>query len=168
MISSETAHSSALAELLGSQLSVMQELRGVMQIKQRLLVGNDTESLAELSHREEALASRLHRLEQQRSRIVSTMCGLDQAQLSELPAGELRELLGGDDPQLSSLTSELRTLIDELQLLQDDNRILTTRLLEYGSLVLKLITQGEEQTGYTNLGRPAEGLQRRDLLNCSV
>ena len=172
MTSSDTLSMSsagqALAQLLSRQLDVVLELRDAMRHKQRLLVANDTAALSESSQHEEDLARRLRRLEQQRVELAGQLSGLEPQQAAQLHSSELLTLTGLTDPGLAAISDELRTLIHELQLLQDDNRVLTTRLVEYGSLVLKLLTQGEEQSGYTNHGRPAENLQRRELLNCRV
>ncbi|MCB1188477.1 flagellar protein FlgN [bacterium] len=161
MTSSDPA-SAELHELLSRELDLMDQLADVMQRKQRLLVASSTAGLAELSHQEEELAQRLARLERQRIDLVARQHGLDPQQAAQLSAAQL-----GGDALLDDLAGGMRLRIDELQQLQDDNRVLTERLVEYGELVLKLVTQGEGQPGYNSHGRPAEG-SRRELLNCRI
>ncbi|MEZ5337528.1 MAG: flagellar protein FlgN [bacterium] len=163
-MTSSAKPATALGGILSRMLELMQELGEVMRSKQALLVASSTDGLAELSRREEELALRLSRLEQQRISLLARQHGLSVEDAAELPADELA---APEQETLYGFTGEMRGCIAELQDLQDDNRVLTQRLVDYGELVLKLVTQGEERPGYNSLGRPAEG-SRRELLNCRV
>ena len=166
MTSSEAAPRDPLHDLLQRQLELMQELGEVMREKQRLLVASETEGLSELSRSEEELAIRLARLEEQRISRLSRQLGIDAAALRGMHISELQDSLCAELPD-GAVLDDLRTQISQLQQLQDDNRLLTDRLVEYGRLVINLVTQGDERVGYNSHGRPAEGT-RRELLNCRI
>jgi flagellar biosynthesis/type III secretory pathway chaperone len=162
---------SHLLELLDSQTAVLRdEMAPLLKRKQRALVANDLSQLQELADKEQAIAGQLAALESERIPAVTELAqqyNINADDAAALSLGELVQLLpdGEARGKLAEHAAALKDSLCELAWANEDNRHLTQNLLDYTAMVVRLVTQGEAQPGYTAAGKVADGTAERAILD---
>lgn len=162
---------SCLLELLDAQTALLRdEMAPLLKCKQRALVANDLSQLQELAEREQTIAGQLAALEAERILAVSELaqqCNINADDAVGLSLGELVQLLPDSEERiaLAEHAAALKESLCELAWANEDNRHLTQNLLDYTAMVVRLVTQGEAQPGYTAAGKVADAAAERAILD---
>lgn len=159
MISSElNSNVINLASTLTAQQATAAELVSVLRLKQRILVEHRLGELQACAEREQSLASRLALLESEREDHTQAVA-ISLAGPGGLPAKlTMQELIaflptGVERSLLEDTSAQLQTELSTLAKLNSDNCMLTKNLIDYTSMVVRLLTQGTNHPAYCATGR---------------
>ncbi len=166
MTSSKAASTTALLSLLADQLLLCSQLEDALHFKQDCLLYHKLDQLQRASEQERGLALRIGQLEAERLNATREL-----AQCLGLPpttgVNQIADALGASDAEareaLIALGAALASKLATLSGLNDDNRVLASSLLEYTSMVLRLLARGPGGESYSASGRLSDGQPRAML-----
>jgi flagellar biosynthesis/type III secretory pathway chaperone len=159
-----------LTELVNSQRELIAErFIPLLKNKQQALVANDFSRIEELASQEHTTATELAQLEAQRLAAVGVVARdfhLDPEQAGALTIAELVGILppGSGTEELAKAAGGLVAVLEEVAILNADNRHLTENLLSYTRLVLRAVTHSEEKQQYGADGSIG-GVPRRAMVD---
>lgn len=173
MTSSPGNNLQQLIQLVAAETRLLTEdLRPLLEEKQRALVTDELTRLQQLAEREMSLAGRLASLEAERIAAVASIAGaygLDDA-AAQATIGELLELLppGDETTELRERATELEHALHEVGWLNADNHHLTHNRLEYTGFVMRLFTRSNGSQRYGADGRVSDGPPARAILDDTI
>ena len=130
-----------LIEILQSQLSLFSELLELSRQKKAYLVKNDIEGIRRLTACENSLIGKLQRLERERVSMVSDLAKRLNVSITGLTLTKLAE--SAREPQvkkqLGCLRVQLRSQMDELKSVNEQNKTLINHSLEYIDFTMNLL-----------------------------
>lgn len=157
-----------LHQQICEQLELLLSLRDVVQQKQEVLVKCRLDELQGLCEREMALSGQLAEFEARR---INAIAGVAAEGL--LSGGSEHELLPlsrlipclplVEQPRFLRLLPELKQVTNELRVLNENNEALTVNLLDYTSMVMRLLTADGPANHYGASGQMQDGLSRAML-----
>jgi len=132
-----------LERLMEAQQQLSETLADVMVQKQRAILGLHSDTLMELTRREEELISPMNDLEQERARIVEEI--QREAGVTGRASRSVRELVRHLPPKdavrISSRAARLRTVVERILSINEQNRVLLQRSQRFVSDAIRLITE---------------------------
>ena len=131
----------ALIELLQAQSGLYSELLEASRQKRAYLVNSDIDAIRRVTARENGLIGKLRKAEREREKITGNLtAGLP------VPAGglTLADLISRVDDislraQLENLRLRVRSLMDDLKIVNEQNKILINQSLEYIDFSMNLL-----------------------------
>ena len=159
-----------LGEILDAQTALANEMRPMLEQKQRALVGHKLADLHEIAERELGIANRMQLLEDQRAaKTLEIAQSLNGAPL-DVTLSELLEFLppGRQRAEVVTKSIALAKAMDRLGQLNMDNSHLTQNLLDYTRMVMGLLTQGTDKHAYSAAGTITDSSPQRALLDSRV
>lgn len=134
-----------LKEILSEELTIYQKLRSFARDKKKLLLEKFSTDLQTIVTQEEILVQRLIDLEQLRRDLVAKIAGSTDASLD----AAIEKVADADSKSdLWLLGSQLRDLMTEIKLINDENQKLLEQALELTQYSIKLITRVPEDVTY--------------------
>lgn len=132
-----------LERLMQAEQELSEVLADVMARKQRSILGLQSDTLMELTRREEELISPLNNLERERARIVEELLRANGVTgRTSLSVRELvRYLPPTDAVRISSRAARLRGVVERILSINDQNRILLQRSQRFVNDTLRMITE---------------------------
>jgi len=129
-----------LIKLLQVQLDLYNELLEIALQKKAFIVKNDIESMKQLTGRENSLIVKLQRSEQELRELVLKIANNPSVSTNELTLAELINSISesNEKRQLNSLRRSLRSSMDEVKALNEQNQKLINQSLEYMDYILNL------------------------------
>lgn len=159
---------SKLHRLMKEQEEIIDRLISAGEEQAECLRKNDIKKLQQIVQRQNILSAGLKALEKKRVQVQGAL----EKEL-DLPAGSaLRELAArAGDPkrgQLEKLGLSLKEKINNLQQINELNRILTSRALQFTNFMLNIICAQAPNAGYTRNGSIKPGRENKSRINKSV
>ncbi|MDR3271126.1 MAG: flagellar protein FlgN [Peptococcaceae bacterium] len=135
-----------LNEILCRQVERYCELKILAENKQRALINNDIATLAECVAQEEQFILEAGALERERISCVKRYIDSH----SENPEGLTLAELTQQYPELVELHQELKSVLEELQIMHESNKMLLNQALKLMNYTMSLFTQPDDHI----YGRP--------------
>jgi len=129
-----------LIELLQMQLALYNELLDIAQQKKAFIVKNDIGSMKLITGRENSIIGKIQKTEQELRELVLKIAKSPSVSTNELTLAELINSINesNEKRQLSSLRKSLRSSMDEVKVLNEQNQKLINQSLEYMDYILNL------------------------------
>jgi flagellar biosynthesis/type III secretory pathway chaperone len=132
-----------LERLMQAQQELSETLADVMVQKRRSILGLRSDALMELTRREEEILSPLNNLEQERARAVEEI--LREMGITGHATMSVRELVRHLPPKeavrISSRAARLRSVVDRILSINEQNRVLLQRSQRFVNDSIRLITE---------------------------
>lgn len=134
-----------LEHIMETEVEVGEALLFVLAEKQRSIVGIHGDTLSAVTIQEQKLLKPFEELEGARSRVVAALLGGGDANVSPADRGitihQLLECLpAGDAVRISTIAARLRTVVERILHMNEQNRILLQRSLRFVQETLRLVT----------------------------
>lgn len=143
-----------LRAILEEELTVYQQMRDLALQKKKLLLEKFSSELQTIVSREELLIQRLIELEPERIVCVEKITGKADTNL-DAAVEAVAESDGKSD--LWMIGSQLREVVSEIKLLNDENQKLLEQALELTQYSIKLITKAPADVTYSAAGKRPDG-----------
>jgi len=135
-----------LEQVMQKQVEVGESLLQVMTHKQRSIVGIRGDELAAILVREESLITPFRDLEVARSRLTAEIvgggAGLDASAGRFVTVAEvLGHVPAGDALRISTIAARLRTVVERILHMNEQNRIFLQRSMRFVQDTLRLVTE---------------------------
>ena len=146
-----------LLAILEEQLELYQNLLALAEEKRDAVISNDIESLQRITSVENTLISKNNRLEKKRITVTEDIANVLGVKAEELTLSALAEIMR-DKPEHESICKigeQLRTCIDNLKALNDENKALVKNALEYADYMLNVLrgVTAQDENMYNRRGR---------------
>ncbi len=134
-----------LERVMETEVEVGEALLLLLSRKQRSIVGLQSDILSSLVVEEDKLLTPFRELEAERARLTAELVG----DTSSLPVGKQRDitvvelldfLAAGDAVRISTMAKRLRTVVERILHMNDQNRMLLQRSLRFVQDTLRLVT----------------------------
>lgn len=156
---------SRLEQVLREQLGLAERLKNILNDKRGLLVSSRLDLLPPILQSEETTVLELESRESERIALIAlitTKAGLDR----ETRLADLIEALNIPDRHpLRSLAGKLSKAVKDLREINGINATLSQNLVDYTSMVLRLIAYTSDKTNYDSEGGMHNEGVRRSLLD---
>jgi flagellar biosynthesis/type III secretory pathway chaperone len=134
-----------LERVMETEVEVGEALLQLLTRKQRSIVGLQSDVLTSLVVQEETLLKPFQELEAERTRLTTELMGDGARVQGENPQGmsvaKLMDYLGaGDAVRISTMAARLRTVVERILHLNNQNRLLLQRSLRFVQETLRLVT----------------------------
>lgn len=134
-----------LERVMETEVEVGEALLQLLSRKQRSIVGIQGDLLSSLAIEEQKLLKPLHELESERMRLAAELAGAASVPVTEetrqVPIDELLDCLDAADAvRISTMAARLRTVVERLLHMNDQNRVLLQRSLRFVQDTLRLVT----------------------------
>lgn len=134
-----------LERVMETEVEVGEALLQLLSRKQRSIVGIQGDMLSSLAVEEQKLLKPLHELESERMRLAAELAGAASVPVTEetrqVSIDELLESLDAADAvRISTMAARLRTVVERLLHMNDQNRVLLQRSLRFVQDTLRLVT----------------------------
>ncbi|MCC6397009.1 MAG: flagellar protein FlgN [Bacteroidetes bacterium] len=134
-----------LERVMETEVEVGEALLQLLSRKQRSIVGIQGDMLSSLAVEEQKLLKPLHELESERMRLAAELAGAASVPVTEetrqVSIDELLECLDAADAvRISTMAARLRTVVERLLHMNDQNRVLLQRSLRFVQDTLRLVT----------------------------
>lgn len=131
-----------LIRVLTLEKKLYKDLANLAHDKQRLIIANDIEELAEVLKKEQELIDTIEATEKERRTAVINLCNELNISERELSFSKLREFLDEESrKKLDQFKSSLLEILDELQATNETNRELIEEAMRINDFTVRLITQ---------------------------
>jgi len=134
-----------LERVMETEVEIGEALLQLLTRKQRSIVGLQSDVLTSLVVQEETLLKPFQELEAERTRLTSELMG-DGARVQgenpqDISVVRLLDYLGaGDAVRISTMAARLRTVVERILHLNNQNRLLLQRSLRFVQETLRLVT----------------------------
>jgi flagellar biosynthesis/type III secretory pathway chaperone len=132
-----------LEQLMQAQQELSEALADIMVQKQRAILGLQSDALMELTRREEELISPMNTLEHERARMVEEI--QREAGVKGKASSSVRELVRylppKDAVRVSSRAARLRSVVERILSINEQNRQLLQRSQRFVNDAIRLITE---------------------------
>jgi len=130
-----------LIDILQNQLALYEELLEMSRQKKVFLIKNNIEAIRHITARESSLISKLQNFEREREKAVSELAGRLRVPPRGLTLSEIVDRMNNSPArnQLADLRMRLRAGMDELKLLNEQNKALINQSLEYIDFTMNLL-----------------------------
>lgn len=131
-----------LIQVLTVEKKLYKELANLAHEKQKLIIANDVEVLAEVLKKEEELIDTIESTEKERRTAVISLCNELNISERELSFSKLREFLDDESRvKLDHFKASLIEILDELQFTNETNRTLIEEAMRINDFTIRLLTQ---------------------------
>ena len=146
-----------LLTIMGEQLELYQNLLALAEEKRDAVIGNDIEGLQRITSVEHTLISKNNRLEKKRIIVTEDIANVLGVKAEDLTLSALAEIMR-DKPEheaISTIGGELRTCVEKLRVLNDENKILVESALQYADYMLNVMrgVTAQDENVYNRRGR---------------
>ena len=143
-------HFNELIRVLTLEKKLYIELADLAQKKQKVIIANDVQQLAEYIKEEQELIERIEAVEAERRTAVIGLCSGMNISEKELSFSKLREHLNEDSQRkLDALKTELLEVLNQLQGINEVNRMLIEEALRINDFSVRVLTQAASPTPTT-------------------
>jgi flagellar biosynthesis/type III secretory pathway chaperone len=135
-----------LERVMETEVEMGEALLQLLSSKQRTIVGLQSDHLTSLLAQEMKLLKPFQILEAERVRLTAELAGKAPGEQAGAPAlvsvGILLEhLAAGDAVRISTMAARLRTIVERILHMNDQNRLLMQRSLRFVQETLRLVTE---------------------------
>ncbi|QUH28988.1 flagellar protein FlgN [Vallitalea guaymasensis] len=153
-----------MASLIEDLITTLEEekqcynrLLTIGETKTEFIIKGDISSLNELTKEEQQMASRVLRIDKKREEIINDIAIVTNKNPDELTINNLAVLLAKQEKehtQLSSLKEDIKDVVENLQIINDRNKILLKESLDYIDFTMNAI---QSESSMTNSNYEAQG-----------
>jgi flagellar biosynthesis/type III secretory pathway chaperone len=158
-----------LGAVLAEELRNFRQLLGLLQREQAALKAAVAADVLAILREQEGALARIRSLEQQRSRLLTALAAPLGLPAAALTMSRLREAIPGAAAVLTSVSNELRTLLEEVKVVNERNGVLASRGLGFMDRLISHLTAAlspERAPAYGAQGRTATGDASLGLVDC--
>lgn len=155
-----------LTALLAEILEVYQEILTLSRQKKDILIAGQVRELEEITKQEEKLILRVGKLEKERRQVMDDIRqanGLQEEQLNLVQVKDLMDAAAAE--KLEAMSNELRTLMRELQSMNELNTKLLQRAIAFVDFNINVLAQHSVGPVYAPQGQNGASVQERILVD---
>lgn len=135
-------HFNELIRILTLEKKLYSELASLAHEKQKVIIANDVQTLAEYLREEQELIDNIESVEKERRNTVIGLCSDLNISEKEISFSRLREFLDGpSQKRLDEFKNSLLTVLEELQGTNEINRMLIEEALRINDFTVRVLTQ---------------------------